>query len=132
MPAVKSLGFCCAPPVKHDQGWRDRKTGFHSNDCEGENNRLKTWLRSRYTTLKLTFKAVVNAVLDAVGPSAEEIPPADASDADDEALTVEPLDLYEYAFYVNVGNSMSDVMRARLVDCPVQNKAVFTSKAYGS
>ena len=125
--AVKSLGFRCAPPVKHDNGWRDRKTGFHSNDCESENDRLKLWLRARYTRLKLTFKAVLDGDgcdAGAAGDSPEE--------AGDEELAVEPLDLYEYAYYVNVGKAMSDIMRAQVVDGVMRRNVVFTFAAYAS
>ena len=56
--AVQSLGYKHAPPVKHDEGWRDRQTGFHSNGCESGNSRFKTWLRSSYTRLRLKFAKV--------------------------------------------------------------------------
>jgi len=74
--AAKDLGFQHAPPVVHEVGWRDTETGFHSNDIESENNRLKHWARIRYGALKLT-----------------------------------ELDLHEYTFYVNAGETMADVMR---------------------
>lgn len=75
--AAKALGFTYAPPVNHQVEFRDRVTGFHSNDIESENSRLKHWSRVRYGTLSLN-----------------------------------ELDLHEYAYYTNVGNSMKDVMAA--------------------
>ena len=51
--AVESLGFKHAPPINHSVEFRDRVTGFHSNDIESENNRLKHWSRIRYGRLSL-------------------------------------------------------------------------------
>ena len=51
--AVRSLGFEYAPPVIHEDGYRDVDTGFHTNDAESENKRLKTWSRSRFGKLHL-------------------------------------------------------------------------------
>ena len=51
--AVASLGYRSAPPVKHDECYRDPLTGFHSNDAESENSRLKRWNRGRYRKLQL-------------------------------------------------------------------------------
>lgn len=52
--AVTSLGLKSAPPVAHDGGlYRDQETGFHTNDAESENRRVKTWSRSRYGRLML-------------------------------------------------------------------------------
>ena len=53
VPAVKELGFASAPPINHGQMFRDRGTGFHGNDIESEFNRLKSWLRQRYGSLRL-------------------------------------------------------------------------------
>jgi hypothetical protein len=39
--AVKRLGFKHAPPVVHELAYRDPETGFHTNDAESENNRIK-------------------------------------------------------------------------------------------
>ena len=75
--AAKKLGYEYAPPINHSLEFRDRQTGFHSNDIESENNRLKHWSRVRYSKLSLT-----------------------------------ELDLHEYAYYINVGSSMKDVMAA--------------------
>ena len=52
--AVCSLGYQSPPGVKHDTGYRDVATGFHTNDAESENSRLKRWNRSRYGTLTLS------------------------------------------------------------------------------
>ena len=95
--ATTNLGVRCAPPVNHSLGWRDAATGFHSNDVESENARLKLWLRARYTKLQLNFTT-------ALRPEGQE-------DAD-RVLKVDfdCLDVYEYCHYVNVGASMSDVM----------------------
>ena len=65
------------PPINHSLEFRDRESGFHSNDIESENSRLKLWSRKRYSKLMLT-----------------------------------ELDLHEYAYYVNVGATMEDVMAA--------------------
>jgi len=46
--------FRHAPPVVHEMEFRDRETGFHSNDIESENERLKHWSRTRNGTLRLT------------------------------------------------------------------------------
>ena len=51
--AVEALGYRSAPPVVHEDGYRDRKTGFHTNDVESENARLKLWNRHRYGKLQL-------------------------------------------------------------------------------
>ena len=45
--AVRRLGFSHAPPINHSIDFRDRRTGFHSNDIESENNRIKRFLRKR-------------------------------------------------------------------------------------
>ena len=47
--ATKRLGYRHAPPVNHTAGWRDSATGYRSNDVESENNRIKAWLRKRYS-----------------------------------------------------------------------------------
>ena len=78
--AVHALGYRAPPAIDHGVEFRDRETGFHSNDIESENSRLKTWSRERYHRLQLTED-----------------------------------DLHEYAFYVNKGSSVADIMSA-LVD----------------
>ena len=123
--AAESLGFRHAPPVKHNRGWRGRKTVFHSNDCESENDRLKLWLRARYTRLRLTSKALPDA--DASDADIDADAPQDAQE---EELSVEPFDMHAYAYYVNVGNAMSDIMRAQVVDGVVSRSRIFTSDAY--
>ncbi len=50
---VNSLGYKSDPPVKHEKHFRDPSTGFHTNDAESENNRLKKWSRTRYGKLQL-------------------------------------------------------------------------------
>ena len=52
--AAQNLGFKTAPPVNHSLGWRDKATGFHSNDVEGEFSCIKRWCRARYSRLLLT------------------------------------------------------------------------------
>ena len=59
----------------HSAGWRDAATGFHTNDAESENNRLKTASRKR-----------------------------------NGRLLIKPLDLYEYAFYTNVGREWLEIV----------------------
>ena len=53
LKAVEALGYHHAPPVKHEKHFRDPQTGFHTNDAESENNRLKKWSRMRYNKLQL-------------------------------------------------------------------------------
>ena len=92
--AVKRLGFRYAPPVDHSSGWRDRSTGFHSNDIESENSRMKIWLRARYSNMPLLDAAASDAVWA-----------ADRESAPCEEELIMPLpDLAEYAHYVNSGN----------------------------
>jgi len=54
--AVRQLGYDCAPPVIHETAYRDVKTGFHTNDVESENARLKGWSRKRYGRLNITVE----------------------------------------------------------------------------
>ena len=51
--AVKALGYESVPPVKHRTTFRSTESGFHTNDVESENNRLKSWNRQRYGKLQL-------------------------------------------------------------------------------
>ena len=37
----------------HEDGYRDKATGFHTNDVESENDRIKTWNRHRMGQLRL-------------------------------------------------------------------------------
>ena len=46
--------FGRAPPVCHESAYRDVETGFHTNDAESENHRVKRWSRARYGKLNLT------------------------------------------------------------------------------
>ena len=84
--AVKRLGYKHADPIVHGREFRDRDTGFHSNDIESEFNRFKRWVRQRYGQLTA------------------------GGDASHEEFA--DLDLYEYTFYINVGDSMEAVMKA--------------------
>ena len=84
--ACRRAGYTYNAPVNHSLGFRDRVSGFHSNDVESENNRMKQWLRERYSCLKLGRTKTINN--DTV------------------------LDLYEYVFKVNVGESFADAMGA--------------------
>ena len=52
--AASELGFKFAKPINHSVEYRDRETGFHSNDIESENNRLKHWCRVRYSRLLIS------------------------------------------------------------------------------
>ena len=51
--AIKALGFKSPPGVVHEKGYRDKATGFHTNDVESENNRIKKWSRHRMGHLRL-------------------------------------------------------------------------------
>ena len=51
--ALRELGYKHPPPVVHEDGYRDLKTGFHTNDAESENSRLKGKNRKRYGKLLL-------------------------------------------------------------------------------
>jgi len=51
--AVKRLGYKHAPPVNHSVEWVEKSHGFHTNDIESENQRLKHWNRTRYGKLML-------------------------------------------------------------------------------
>lgn len=60
--AVKRMGYCHPPPVKHDFTYRDATTGFHTNDAESENARLKTWSRHRYRRMMLNEREMAEYV----------------------------------------------------------------------
>lgn len=93
--AIAQLGYKSAPPVNHSAGWRDPKTGFHSNDIESEFSRLKGKVRERYG--RLCFQAT-------------------ASSSSDDA--VEDGDLYEYAYRVNIGDGFNDILKALIMASP--------------
>ena len=95
-PALAQLGFKAAPPVNHSRGWRDRATGFHSNDIESEFSRLKRAVRERYG--RLSFQS--------------------QGQEDDTAEAIDAGDLFEYAFKVNVGDSFFDCLKALQVRSP--------------
>ena len=84
--ACKRHGYTYGPPVNHSLGFREQSHGFHSNDVESENNKIKQWLRQRYGALKLGRKRAL----------------------DNDTV----LDLYEYVFKINVGESMTEFMKA--------------------
>ena len=92
--AVTRLGFRHAPPVDHTAGWRESATGYHSNDIESENSRLKGFLRCRYLKLLVTPTPRLS----------------DDGDADDVPEESDLLDVFEYVHYVNIGDSMARVM----------------------
>jgi hypothetical protein len=92
--AVQDLGYRHAPPVNHSVGYRDESSGFHSNDVESENARLKTWLRTRYTKLRVD-------IVDACPQSSEE----------QENIGAYSRDLHEYCYYINVGNTFTMAMK---------------------
>jgi hypothetical protein len=50
--AADALGYKHAPPVNHSAGWRDVVTGFHTNDAESENQRVKHFCRRRNGDLR--------------------------------------------------------------------------------
>ena len=72
--------------MNHSVGFRDRVSGFHSNDVESENNRIKRFLRKRYGLLLLGRRKNL---------SNETV-----------------LDMYEYVYRVNVGPSFESYMKA--------------------
>ena len=94
-PALAEIGLKAAPPVNHSQGWRDRATGFNSNDIESEFSRLKRSVRERYGRLSFQSQG--------------------ADDSDD---VVDAGDLYEYTFKTNVGNRFFDVLKALQLKSP--------------
>ena len=95
--AIDQLGFKAAPPVNHSQGWRDRATGFHSNDIESEFSRLKRSVRERYGRLNFQIQSRSET---------------------DESDAVESRDLFEYTFKVNVGTKFFDVAKALQLRSP--------------
>ena len=60
--AVTELGYKHPPSVKHDKGYRDPKTGFHTNDAESENARVKGKNRVRYGKLQLNEQELAEYV----------------------------------------------------------------------
>ena len=84
--ATKALGYRSAPPVNHSKEFRDKDTGFHSNDIESEFNLIKKFVRERYGILTLTDDTSVSGL--------------------------EAGDIYEHMFYVNIGNDMWSIMKA--------------------
>ena len=84
--AAKRVGYKRCPPVNHSLCFRDRDSGFHSNDIESENNKIKQWLRARYGALKLG--RTKNLDCDTI------------------------LDLSEYVYRANIGDVIKDFLRA--------------------
>ncbi|CAK0903924.1 unnamed protein product, partial [Prorocentrum cordatum] len=74
--AAKALGYKSAPPVVHEEDYRDPATGFHANDAESENPRPKGWNRQRCGQLQL-----------------------------------DALEMEEYVFYVNVGDTVESTSK---------------------
>ncbi len=109
--AVKKLGYKHAPPVNHTTGWRDVVTGFHSNDIESENARLKRVVRKRYSTLDFHMNAY-KASGDADNEGAAEV-------------ITDSLLLHEYQFYMNIGSGFDEIMHwLALVDGSKSSKYI--------
>ena len=89
---MDELGMKHAPPVIHAKHWRDPETGNHSNDAESENARLVMWMRQRYSKCRIKKSSL-----------------AGTGDETDLANT-DILDIFEYAHYVNIGATMTQVM----------------------
>ena len=84
--AARMAGLTIAGRCNHSADFSNRKTGFHSNDVESENNRIKQFMRHRYGNLR--FGKYIT-------------------------LTDEPIcDLYEYVYRTNVGSSFRMYMFA--------------------
>ena len=45
--------------VNHTDAWRS-KEGWHTNDAESENNRIKNWARARYAKLPVVNDGMLN------------------------------------------------------------------------
>ena len=90
--AVKELqeedGLKLLPEVVHQKWFRDPTTGLHSNDAESEINRLKGWMRRKYSSIR--GRAIEG---DEVDKNLEK-------------------KIDEFMFLKNVGSSMSDIMAA--------------------
>jgi hypothetical protein len=75
--------------VSHRRGFRNPKTGYHSNDAESEVGRFKEFIKVKYSWVR-TSNATTDAKKD-VQPQRR---------------------IAEYMFYTNVGRSMDDIMKA--------------------
>ena len=93
--AIDQLGYRHAPPINHSITWRDVSTGFYSNDVESEFNRVKVFVRERYSRLKF-----------------EEIVRAGSDEGDEDIADIDEGDLCEYTYYANVGRERHHVMEA--------------------
>jgi len=51
--AVQASGYQHAPPIVHEGMYRDAAAGFHTNDAESENFRVKHWSQHRYGRLSV-------------------------------------------------------------------------------
>ena len=72
--AALNLKYQRAPPVCHEDAYRDSATGFHTNDAESENNRVKRWSRRRYGQVNLTEHEMQEYVFyENVGPEADDM-----------------------------------------------------------
>ena len=107
--AVTQLGYKHAPAVNHSAGWRDRTTGFHSNDIESEFNRLKLFIRGRYGALHFSYD---NAPRPANSDLDNPMPDNEGPDSSEGYANLDEGDLHEYTFYTNVGQDMGTVMYA--------------------
>lgn len=84
--AIKALSYKHAPPINHTFSFRDRMTGFHSNDIESEFARVKRCLRERHGRLTLAGGSTRTEAMEG--------------------------DLYAYMFYINNTNDMKTVVKA--------------------
>ena len=85
-PAARKAGMTIAGRCVHSSGFRNRKTGFHNNDIESENGRMKQFMRHRYGSLRFgTYSQLTNETIG---------------------------DVYEYAYRTNVGDSFRCYMLA--------------------
>lgn len=87
--AARSAGLRVRGQVNHSAGFRNSRTGFHTNDMEAEWSRFKTWYRQKFTHMRL-------------------------SNATTEQAKRRKLQrhVHEYVYYSNVGRTMADVMLA--------------------
>ena len=86
----------------HADNWRDPDSGYHTNDVESENHRMKMWLRQRYSKLRLNRMS------------------EEGNESELDSVCV--YDVYEYCHYVNVGKSMEAVMQSVRVASGLRQK----------
>ena len=92
---------CSCTPVKHKDNWRDPVTGFHINDAESENSRLKKWTRKKYYS--------VRGRRDAKVPAEGQI----EDEMEKDTRAIKRL-VAEHLFWTNKGHDMKGVMDAVL------------------